>query len=101
MTRVIGRTLRTGVPATLYGYRKWETTLGYPAVLPEAGSSVEGLVYFNLSEADLKRLDLYENVHSTPPAYYRKLTTVQGAHGRISAEVYIGQLNYFRARLKL
>lgn len=101
ITRICGRTLPTPVPATLHGFRKWETTLGYPIVLPEAGYSCTGLVYYSLTTEDWKRLDVYENVGGSPPAYFRKLATVQGAHGSISAYVYIGNLNHFRARLKL
>lgn len=100
MTRVIGRPLPPASPAVLYGFRKWETTLGYPAVLPDPGRSCPGVVYSSLSVEDFKRLDAYENVGGNPPAYFRKLVSVQGAHGRISAYVYIGNLVFFRARLK-
>jgi gamma-glutamylcyclotransferase (GGCT)/AIG2-like uncharacterized protein YtfP len=101
MTRVCGRTLPGAVPATLFGYRKWETTLGYPIVLPAAGFSCPGAVYYSLTAGDWKRLDEYEDVSGSPPAYFRKLVTVNGANGSISAYVYIGNLNHFRTRLKL
>lgn len=101
MFKVVGRSLRTPVPATLYGYRKWETSLGYPVVLPEAGASTEGFIFFSLSAEDWKRLDMYESVYTNPPAYFRRLVTAQGAYGSISAYVYIGNLNHFRTRLKL
>jgi gamma-glutamylcyclotransferase (GGCT)/AIG2-like uncharacterized protein YtfP len=100
LTRVLGRTPPTGVPATLVGYRKWETTLGYPIILPETGSICQGLVFFNLTPQDWARLDEYEKATSAPPAYFRRLATAQGAHGSISVQVYVGNLNYFRARLK-
>jgi len=100
MFKVLGRGLPTSVPATLYGYRKWETTLGYPVVLPEAGASTPGMVFYSLTAADWKRLDEYEVVNGNPPAYFRRLVSVQGAHGSISACVYIGNLNFFRTRLK-
>ncbi len=100
MAKVIGRTPPSPVSATLHGYRKYETTMGYPIVLPEAGASVTGLVYYSLSPADWARLDEYENVNDIPPAYHRKLVTVEGAHGRISTFVYIGNLNFFRTRIK-
>jgi gamma-glutamylcyclotransferase (GGCT)/AIG2-like uncharacterized protein YtfP len=101
MFKVIGRSLPTPVPATLLGYRKWETTLGYPVVLPEVGATCSGYVFFSLTPQDWKRLDEYENTTGNPPAYFRKLVGVQGAYGSINANVYIGHLNYFRARLKL
>jgi len=100
MTRVVGRPLPPASPAVLHGYRKWETTLGYPTLLPEPGRSCQGLVYLSLTADDFKRLDAYENACGNPPAYFRRLVTVQGAHGRISAYVYIGNLAFFRARLK-
>lgn len=100
ITRVTGRTLPAGIPATLFGYRKWETTLGYPIILPETGATCTGLVFYSLTAHDWKRLDEYEAVGGMPPAYFRKLVTVQGAHGSISAQVYVGNLNYFRTRLK-
>lgn len=101
MFRVVGRSISTAVPATLHGYRKWETSLGYPVVLPEAGASTAGMVFFNMTPADWKHLDEYENVTGNPPSYVRKLVSVQGAHGTITAYVYIGNLNFFRTRLKL
>lgn len=100
MFRVIGRSLPTPVPATLPGYRKWETTLGYPVVLPETGASCSGFIFFSLTPHDWKRLDEYEGVNGNPPAYFRRMLTVQGAHGSITAQVYVGNLNYFRTRLK-
>lgn len=101
IAKVTGRTLPQGVPATLLGYRKWETTLGYPIILPEAGAVCSGLVYYSLTASDWKRLDEYENVNKVPPWYNRKLVTVQGAHGSIAAQVYVGNLNTFRTRIKL
>jgi gamma-glutamylcyclotransferase (GGCT)/AIG2-like uncharacterized protein YtfP len=100
ISRIIGRLVPDPVPATLHGFRKWETTLGYPVILPDANASCTGVVFYSLTQADWARLDAYENATGNPPAYTRKLVTVQGAHGRISAYVYIGNLNYFRTRLK-
>jgi gamma-glutamylcyclotransferase (GGCT)/AIG2-like uncharacterized protein YtfP len=101
MGRITGRTLRAGLEGTIHGYRKWETTLGYPIVLPDAHESCTGVVYYNLTAADWERLDTYEQIHKSPPVYTRKLVTVQAAHGLISAQLYVGNLNYFRARLKI
>jgi len=100
IAKVLGRSLPQGVQATLRGYRRLETTLTYPIVLPEAGALCKGVVYFSLTDADWERLDIYENIRSTPPAYFRRLVTVEGTHGNMSAYVYIGNLNFFRARIK-
>jgi gamma-glutamylcyclotransferase (GGCT)/AIG2-like uncharacterized protein YtfP len=101
MFKVLGRPTPTSVPATLHGYRKYETTLGYPIILPEAGASTPGMVFYSITAADWKRLDEYEVVTGSPPAYVRRLVSVQGAYGSISAQVYVGNLNFFRTRLKL
>lgn len=100
MSKVTGRTLATGVPAILHGHRKHETTLGYPIILPETGATCEGLVFFSLIYTDWEKLDRYENVFNDPPAYTRRLVKVQGGHGTISAFVYVGNLKFFRTRLK-
>lgn len=100
LAKVTGRTLPSGVPATLHGFRRYETTLGYPIILPESGAVCEGQVFFSLQPADWEKLDRYENVLDNPPAYTRRLVQVQGAHGTISAFVYVGNLNFFRTRLK-
>lgn len=100
MAKVTGRTLPAGVSATLLGYRRYETTLGYPIILPESGASCTGTVFFGLQPVDWDKLDRYENIFDNPPAYTRRLVQVQGAHGTISAFVYVGNLNFFRTRLK-
>lgn len=99
IARVVGRTLPEAIPAVLRGYRKYETTLNYPVILPDSAAECQGLVYYSILAGDWERLDTYENANSTPPAYHRKLVTVEGKHGRISAFVYIGNLNFFRTRL--
>lgn len=98
--RVLLRSLPNSVPATLHGFKKVETTLGYPIILPDSGATCKGVVYFSLSHADWERLDHYENVHNVPPVYIRKLAAVDGTHGRISAQIYIGNLAFFRTRIK-
>ena len=100
IAKVIGRTLPNAISATLRGYQKHETTLGYPIILPEQSAECKGVVYYSLTPSDWERLDIYENLHNQPPAYTRKLVTVEGTHGRISAYVYVGNLNFFRTRIK-
>lgn len=100
IAKVLGRTLPYAVQATLHGYRRFETTMGYPIVLPETNAVCSGMVFFSLTDADWEHLDIYENVRTMPPAYFRRLVTVEGTHGSISANVYIGNLNFFRTRIK-
>jgi gamma-glutamylcyclotransferase (GGCT)/AIG2-like uncharacterized protein YtfP len=49
------------VPATLLGFRRYcvqgET---YPALVPEEGAQVSGLIYKNVSAADCQNLDRFE-----------------------------------------
>ncbi|GAB4336634.1 MAG: hypothetical protein Kow0089_07150 [Desulfobulbaceae bacterium] len=49
------------VPAVLPGYaRRAVRGEQYPAILPEAGNRVEGLVYLNVPATAWERLDRYE-----------------------------------------
>jgi len=100
IARITGRSLPAGVPAVLHGYRKLETSLGYPIVLPEAGATTQGVVYFGLGYSDWEKLDRYENLYDSPPAYIRRLVQVQGSHGTINAFVYVGNLQFFRTRIR-
>lgn len=59
--RVTGR-VQPGIPARLEGYRRYPLKgLSYPAILPESGASVEGLVYSDLDAAIWARLDAFED----------------------------------------
>lgn len=72
--------------ATLSGYRR-HAVAGetYPAVMPLAGSSVQGLVYENVSQSDIDRLDLFEGRE-----YRREKASVTDAHGQsVSAHFYL------------
>lgn len=100
LAKVTGRAHSPGVPAILYGYRRLETTLGYPIILPETGASCQGTVYFGLTYTDWEHLDRYENLGHNPPPYSRRLVQVRGSHGSISAFTYVANLNYFRARIR-
>ncbi len=59
--RVMGREI-TGTPDTLDGWFKAQITLGdgtFPIIIPNAGTSVDGLV-LELSDEELLRTDIYE-----------------------------------------
>lgn len=99
ITRILGRNLPQAVPATLHGYRRYETRAGYPIILPEAGACCEGAVFFSLTPTDWERLDIYEDTKSNPPAYFRRMVTARGTHGSISAQTYIGNLKHSRTRI--
>lgn len=97
--RVTGRSFPKPVAATLQGYRKHDTVLGYPVIFPDSEHSVQGVVFYSLTEQDWKKLDAYEDVNVNPPQYFRRLVTVRGAHGTIRAYVYVGNQMYFSSRL--
>lgn len=76
----------TGLSATLKGYsRRPVVGAEYPGVLPQAGSSVDGVVYRDLPAAAWRRLDRFEG-----EMYRRRVVGVRLASGEIlPAEVYV------------
>lgn len=76
----------SSVGATLKGYRRHavrdET---YPAVMPKLDAVVQGLVYLDVSKADLLRLDAFEGVE-----YRRESAQVLDDQGQcIDAQFYL------------
>ncbi len=58
---VTGRTYQ-GKAATLHGYAIYRVkNVEYPGIIRSADSEIEGIVYENVSENDLKVLDLFES----------------------------------------
>lgn len=99
IARVTGRNFPRPTPAVLSGYKKYETTQGYPVIFSEAGQTVSGVVYYSVTDDDWKRLDRFEDTDSNPPHYFRRLVTAIGAHGTIRAYIYVGNQMYFGNRL--
>lgn len=56
----------------------------YPAVVPQAGASVEGRLYFDVMPDDLQRLDVFEGSD-----YRRGPVRVRAPGGEIAADTYI------------
>jgi len=53
--------VRTGEPATLYNYQRFSfNDKVFPGIVPQAGQSVEGLLYRKLTDSAMLRLDHYE-----------------------------------------
>lgn len=86
--RVTGRTFRCA-PATLQGYavRRLHGH-DFPGILPVPGQSARGLVYFDLDDDTLARLDAYED-----DFYQRTVLTVELCGSRTAEEagVYLIQ----------
>ena len=78
--------------AAISGYSR-RTVIGedYPALLSQAGAAVtDGILYFNVSGADLRRLDEFEGRY-----YARKQVPVVTENGStVAAEVYIFKDRY-------
>ena len=77
--------------ATISGYLR-RTVIGedYPALFSQTGSVTNGILYFNVSGADLCRLDEFEGRH-----YARRQEPVVVENGStFAAEVYIFRDHY-------
>lgn len=72
------------LPATLQGYRR-HCVQGesYPALVPEKGASVTGLVYRNVTADDCRKLDQFEGAE-----YVGRSATVESSEGTINAVFY-------------
>lgn len=81
---LLGRT-PASIPATLHGYIRREVRgEPFPAIVPHDGASVRGLLYGDLSAAELALLDAYEGGE-----YERvKVETVTEA-GEVAAWAYV------------
>lgn len=90
MAEVAGCQL-AGVPGTLRGYSR-RAVVGevYPAVVPQAGSSVAGVVYRQVPEAAWERLDRFEG-----EMYERQLVQVDLGDGEtLLAGAYVARAEF-------
>ena len=76
--------LPEGVPAVLPGHRR-RVVAGekYPGIVPDAAETVEGILYLNLPEEALVRLDAFEG-----EMYCRKIVICVSGGNEIPAETY-------------
>lgn len=81
----------SAVPATLPGYRRLRVRgEHYPAVVPDADTQVEGVVYLNVPEAAWARLDQFEG-----EMYSREIVQIRLADSTtIPAETYVFQASF-------
>lgn len=62
----------------------------YPAIISDPTSAVNGRIYFNLTESDMKLLDNFEG-----QLYERRCVTVEfGDHTQLLAETYVARTEY-------
>lgn len=90
-----GQALPDPEPAVLEGFRRYDTGLGYPVILPEAGARVEGLVY-RVPASALPAVDEYEGTGKQPPHYFRRRATALVAGREVEVEVYVGNPEVYR-----
>ncbi|MDQ3830187.1 MAG: gamma-glutamylcyclotransferase, partial [Candidatus Tectomicrobia bacterium] len=73
--------------ATLSGYARVESPLGYPFILPRPGATVRGVLLLNVDPVSLAQLDAYE---AEGDLYRRQVVMVAFADRQVSAVTYVG-----------
>ena len=77
----------TRLDATLSGFERFESPLGYPFILPRPGAVVSGVLLHNIDPHSLVRFDAYE---AEGDLYRRQIVEVEVAGTRLSAMTYVG-----------
>jgi gamma-glutamylcyclotransferase (GGCT)/AIG2-like uncharacterized protein YtfP len=75
------------VDATLSGFERVNSPLGYPFILQRPGSLVRGVLLLNIDPVSLAQLDAYE---AEGDLYRRQVVVVAVADSRVSAMTYVG-----------
>jgi gamma-glutamylcyclotransferase (GGCT)/AIG2-like uncharacterized protein YtfP len=76
------------VEATLVGFERIESDLGYPFILPSPGAVVHGILLSDIDPVSLSRLDTYE---AEGDLYRRQTVAVLVADKSVPAMTYVGQ----------
>jgi gamma-glutamylcyclotransferase (GGCT)/AIG2-like uncharacterized protein YtfP len=75
------------VDATLMGFERVNSPLGYPFILPKIGCAVHGLLLLNVDPATIARFDDYE---AEGDLYRRQGVVVVVAGRQVAAMAYVG-----------
>jgi gamma-glutamylcyclotransferase (GGCT)/AIG2-like uncharacterized protein YtfP len=75
------------IDATLSGFERVNSPLGYPYILPKRGAIVHGVLLLNIDRASIVRLDAYE---AEGDLYRRRIVVVEVADRCMSAMTYVG-----------
>jgi gamma-glutamylcyclotransferase (GGCT)/AIG2-like uncharacterized protein YtfP len=75
------------VDASLSGFERVNSPLGYPFIFPKPGAIVQGVLLFNIDPASLVQLDAYE---AEGELYRRQSVEVEVADRRLPAMTYVG-----------
>lgn len=76
------------VDATLSGFERINSPLGYPFILPRPGAIVRGILLLNVDPVSLAQLDAYE---AEGDLYRRQAVVVTVADRQVSAMTYVGE----------
>jgi len=79
--------------ATLMGYGRGVSDIGYAFVAPRTGARVDGLLIEGLDGESLRRLDRYEDEGRL---YLRRPVEVLADGARVACETYVGNLAVLR-----
>jgi gamma-glutamylaminecyclotransferase len=75
------------VDATLSGFERVNSPIGYPFILPRPGAVVRGVLLLEIDPASLARLDAYE---AEGDLYRRQVVEVELVDRRVPAMTYVG-----------
>ena len=75
------------VDATLSGFERINSPLGYPFILPRTGAVVRGALLLHIDLVSLVQLDAYE---AEGDLYRRQVVVVEVADRRVAAVTYVG-----------
>jgi gamma-glutamylcyclotransferase (GGCT)/AIG2-like uncharacterized protein YtfP len=75
------------VEATLVGFERLTSDLGYPFILPKRGAVVHGILLLDVDPASLSHLDTYE---AEGDLYVRQVVDVCVATASVRAMTYVG-----------
>ena len=75
------------IPACLENFKKLNSHFGYPYIIPDKDSKVEGILIKNVDPESLKKLDRYE---VEGQLYTRRSVGVISGGERATCETYVG-----------
>jgi gamma-glutamylcyclotransferase (GGCT)/AIG2-like uncharacterized protein YtfP len=86
ITALTGRQFER-VDATLSGFERVNSPLGYPFILPRPAATVRGVLLLDIDLVSLAELDAYE---AEGDLYRRQAVVVEVADRRVAAMTYVG-----------
>ena len=82
-----------GRPGVLNDYRRFKVNIrdigNYPAIVPEKGATVTGLVMYDLTEEQVTQADHFEGVAAPSQPYFREQLTIVLDDETVQANAYV------------